>query len=77
MKKIIIPAFAIVSLILISCGGEAKKENAVAVEYTCPMHPEVISKEPGKCPKCGMDLVVKEKHETHEHADSTGHNHAH
>jgi rubrerythrin len=25
--------------------------------YTCPMHPEVISDQPGKCPKCGMDLV--------------------
>jgi len=25
--------------------------------YTCPMHPDVISDEPGKCPKCGMDLV--------------------
>jgi rubrerythrin len=25
--------------------------------YFCPMHPEVISEEPGKCPKCGMDLV--------------------
>jgi rubrerythrin len=25
--------------------------------YTCPMHPEVISEEPGKCPKCGMTLV--------------------
>lgn len=28
--------------------------------YTCVMHPEVISKIPGKCPKCGMDLVPKE-----------------
>ena len=27
--------------------------------YTCPMHPEVISHEPGKCPKCGMTLVPK------------------
>ena len=27
--------------------------------YTCPMHPEVIANEPGKCPKCGMDLVKK------------------
>lgn len=26
-------------------------------KYTCPMHPEVISNQPGKCPKCGMDLV--------------------
>ena len=25
--------------------------------YSCPMHPEVRSPEPGKCPKCGMDLV--------------------
>lgn len=27
--------------------------------YTCPMHPEVISNKPGKCPKCGMALVKK------------------
>ena len=27
--------------------------------YTCPMHPEVMQKGPGKCPKCGMDLVFK------------------
>ncbi len=25
--------------------------------YTCPMHPEVVKEQPGKCPKCGMDLV--------------------
>ena len=25
--------------------------------YTCPMHPEVRSKVPGKCPGCGMDLI--------------------
>ncbi|MFH1502461.1 MAG: heavy metal-binding domain-containing protein [Candidatus Eisenbacteria bacterium] len=25
--------------------------------YTCPMHPEVISNESGKCPECGMYLV--------------------
>jgi uncharacterized membrane protein YraQ (UPF0718 family) len=24
--------------------------------YTCPMHPEVVRAEPGRCPKCGMDL---------------------
>jgi hypothetical protein len=26
-------------------------------KYTCPMHPEVILDKPGKCPKCGMNLV--------------------
>ena len=25
-------------------------------EYTCPMHPEVVSDRPGTCPKCGMAL---------------------
>lgn len=25
--------------------------------YTCPMHPEVQESKPGRCPKCGMDLV--------------------
>jgi Cu+-exporting ATPase len=27
-----------------------------AVEYTCPMHPEVRQHGPGTCPKCGMAL---------------------
>lgn len=32
-------------------------QKIVKVKYTCPMHPEVISDQPGKCPKCGMTLV--------------------
>lgn len=31
-----------------------------ATLYTCPMHPEVISDKPGKCPKCGMTLIPKQ-----------------
>ena len=27
-----------------------------AVDYTCPMHPEVLKKGPGNCPSCGMAL---------------------
>lgn|GEM_PF-4782985 len=27
--------------------------------YTCPMHPEVVTHAPGKCPKCAMTLVPK------------------
>lgn len=37
--------------------------------YTCPMHPEVQQNKPGRCPKCGMDLVkVKEKKQASSHA---------
>ena len=25
--------------------------------YVCPMHPEVVSEEPGHCPSCGMKLL--------------------
>jgi len=32
-------------------------------KYTCPMHPEVIKDSPGKCPKCGMNLVPLNKSE--------------
>ncbi len=31
-------------------------EPATKVEYSCPMHPEVVSDRPGSCPKCGMAL---------------------
>jgi FtsP/CotA-like multicopper oxidase with cupredoxin domain len=34
-------------------GGEVQTSSS----YVCPMHPEVISSEPGTCPKCGMKLV--------------------
>jgi len=35
-----------------------QKKETKAV-YTCPMHPEVKSDKPGKCPKCGMALQKK------------------
>ena len=38
--------------------GSSSTTKPVAKQlYTCPMHPDVISDKPGKCPKCGMNLV--------------------
>lgn len=36
---------------------EKKDEKSTAKQqFTCPMHPEIISDKPGACPKCGMSL---------------------
>jgi FtsP/CotA-like multicopper oxidase with cupredoxin domain len=36
----------------------AMPAGAGQVTYACPMHPEVTSQEPGRCPKCGMKLLA-------------------
>ena len=41
----------------------AKKQRLEAT-YSCPMHPDVTAKSPGRCPKCGMDLRVDKHDET-------------
>jgi len=41
--------------------GAQQTAAASDVEYTCSMHPEVVSDHPGKCPKCGMDLIERTK----------------
>jgi Cu(I)/Ag(I) efflux system membrane fusion protein len=42
--------------------GDSKPSDK-SPRYTCPMHPEVDSDKPGRCPHCGMKLVEKEKSE--------------
>lgn len=32
-------------------------QNKEGIVYTCPMHPQIRSDKPGKCPICGMTLV--------------------
>jgi len=42
--------------------GETAREHALKHAepgYVCPMHPQVTSDEPGRCPICGMDLVPR------------------
>jgi Cu+-exporting ATPase len=49
--------------------------SAAGTVYSCPMHPEVISQKPGRCPKCGMPLepraTLSEVHNDSEEHDIT------
>ncbi|HWD86783.1 MAG TPA: efflux RND transporter periplasmic adaptor subunit [Mucilaginibacter sp.] len=48
---------------LFACSNQQKKPAASqvkpVVQYTCPMHPQVLEDHPGTCPICGMTLVKK------------------
>ena len=39
---------------ILGCRGRA--EQAPAVQYFCPMHPQIVRDRPGDCPVCGMRL---------------------
>ena len=71
MKKTIIMAIAI--LLVSTVTFAQTKQNSThksashqhkmttSKKYTCTMHPEVVMNKPGKCPKCGMNLVAMKK----------------
>jgi len=65
-NSLLIIAFAMFPVLTFnSCGSSSSKEKqstekeVTEVQYTCPMHSEVVSDKPGNCPKCGMALVEK------------------
>ena len=40
-----------------SASGEGETFEAMKRQYTCSMHPFILSAEPGSCPICGMTLT--------------------
>ena len=39
---------------------QTTSKKPIRFYYVCPMHPDVQSKRPGKCPKCKMRLEKKQ-----------------
>ena len=50
-------------------------ERETTVIYTCSMHPEINQDHPGPCPKCGMELIRKEKGGAHAPGGTKGGDH--
>jgi cytochrome oxidase Cu insertion factor (SCO1/SenC/PrrC family) len=49
----------------LAAGQTQRKSQKRVMRYACPMHPEITSRRPGKCPKCGMALrLVKNKEDS-------------
>ncbi len=64
MKKIIILSISLfIAAPALFAQTKAGKEDTTkhTTLYSCPMHPDVTSDKPGKCPKCGMDLKLTPK----------------
>jgi hypothetical protein len=62
-KLAVIAAFAFLAIAVggvTGCNKSTPEQgSSQAKQYTCSMHPEVVQDKPGKCPKCGMELVEK------------------
>ena len=72
MKKYIFISSLLLTAFAVACNSNknphAEHQTAIAKDmYTCPMPEDsVFSDKPGKCPKCGMDLIKMEQGD-HEH----------
>src|SRR5690349_7156003 len=54
--------FILALLFLASCGNKKQAALEESHRYTCPMHPQIVTTEPGICPICKMDLVPVSGH---------------
>lgn len=70
MKKMIIPVAIMVAITMAMCRSAERQHQhgeTGAPAYTCPMPEDsVFSDTPGRCPKCGMDLVKVDTGEDEE-----------
>ena len=69
LRLVMLPLFSVV--LLLASGsvysppvhahpvGQETAPKKSAFHYVCPMHEDITSKKPGKCPKCKMKLEKK------------------
>lgn len=48
---------------------QGKRDSEAKEMYSCPMHPDVRSPKPGRCPKCQMVLTQKQTMKMQKEAD--------
>ena len=64
LKMLMVAAITILSVSVFAqdtAKHKMSKHQTDKMKYSCPMHPEVTSDKPGKCSKCGMNLVLSKK----------------
>src|SRR5476651_71797 len=60
--KICLVAMLGIATLVGACSNPKPAPDIVAksaVQYTCPMHSQILEDRPGSCPICGMTLVKK------------------
>lgn len=63
--KLFIMALLTISFLSVNAqkGSQQTKTVSIKAIYTCSMHPNMVSNEPGKCSKCSMPLNLSSKEE--------------
>ncbi|WP_392438012.1 multicopper oxidase domain-containing protein [Cruoricaptor ignavus] len=62
MKQLLTLLFSVIFSVAVFAQDKAS--------FSCPMHPEIVAEAPGKCPKCGMNLVSGKSHNHHKSDDA-------